>query len=56
MDLNEDGLIGSTDLLEALADFGVYGVGLSADVDGDGLVGVNDILELLASYGETCSD
>lgn len=55
LDLNGDGLIGSTDLLEALSDFGVYGTGLSSDVDGDGLVGVNDILELLANYGETCS-
>lgn len=53
-DLTGDGLIGSTDILEALADFGNAGAGLGGDIDGDGLVGVNDILELLASYGEAC--
>lgn len=54
LDLDSDGFVGATDLLEALSDFGVYGPALPADVDGDGLVGVNDILELLANYGEAC--
>lgn len=54
LDLDEDGLIGATDLLQALADFGSFGAALVGDVDGDGVVGVNDILELLASYGEPC--
>lgn len=54
LDLDGDGVVGATDLLEALADFGSYGTDLTGDVNGDEVVGVNDILELLASYGESC--
>lgn len=54
-DLDEDGLIGSTDLLEVLSQFGVYGNNLGGDVTGDGLVGVDDVLTLLANYGESCA-
>ena len=54
MDLDGDGVVGATDLLEALAEFGSSGPGLVADVSGDQLVGVNDVLDLLASYGESC--
>ncbi|MDA9863642.1 vanadium-dependent haloperoxidase [Flavobacteriales bacterium] len=54
LDLDGDGVVGATDLLEALADFGSYGPALTGDVNGDEVVGVNDVLELLASYGESC--
>jgi len=54
-DLDNDGLTGATDLLAALAEFGVYGADLSGDVNSDGLVGVDDILTLLANYGESCN-
>jgi len=54
LDLDGDGVVGATDLLDALADFGESGPDLPGDVNGDDLVGVNDILELLASYGESC--
>ena len=54
LDLDGDGVVGATDLLESLAEFGNSGPDLSGDVNGDQLVGVNDILDLLASYGESC--
>ena len=54
LDLDGDGVVGATDLLDALADFGESGPDLPGDVNGDDLVGVNDVLELLASYGESC--
>ena len=54
LDLDGDGLVGATDLLDALSDFGVSGPNLPGDIDQNGIVGVNDILELLASYGEAC--
>ena len=55
-DLDVDGVVGASDLLSALADFGEDGLGLSGDVDGDGIVGVGDILDILAFYGEPCAD
>ena len=54
LDLDGDGFVGATDLLDALSDFGETGPGFAGDIDQDGIVGVNDILELLASYGEAC--
>ncbi len=54
LDFDGDGLVGSTDLLEVLSDFGSSGSDLVADIDGDGTVGVNDILEILAGYGDSC--
>jgi hypothetical protein len=55
-DLDVDGVVGASDLLSALADFGEEGVALAGDVDGDGIVGVGDILDILAFYGEPCAD
>lgn len=55
LDVDGDGLVGATDLLEVLSDFGEFAEGSATDVDGDGLVSVNDILSLLASYGESCA-
>lgn len=54
LDLDADGIIGASDLLEALAVFGHEGTGLLGDIDGDGIVGVNDILDILSQYGEPC--
>ena len=39
LDLDSDGVIGATDLLMSLADFGESGVGLEGDVNSDGVVG-----------------
>lgn len=47
-DLDGDGNVGTTDLLELLAQWGTDG---SADIDGDGTVGTNDLLILLANWG-----
>ena len=55
-DLDVDGVVGASDLLSALAQFGVEGVGLTEDVDNDGIVGVADILDILAFYGEACAN
>jgi hypothetical protein len=54
LDIDGDGVVGATDLLETLSDFGEMGANLAGDVDGSGIVGVGDILELLASYGDSC--
>ena len=56
LDLDTDGVVGATDLLMALADFGESGTELQADVNADGVVGVNDILDLLSMFGETCAN
>jgi hypothetical protein len=56
LDLDSDGVVGATDLLLTLADFGVAASGLPADVNGDGIVGVNDILDLLSMFGESCAN
>ena len=53
-DLDGDGLIGVSDTLDLLANFGCVGDGCTGDVDGDGLVGVSDILELLSAFGDSC--
>ena len=57
-DLDLDGIIGTGDILEALAQFGCadadFPDGCSADVDGDGVVGVSDILSVLSLFGLPC--
>ena len=55
-DLDLDGVVGSSDLLSVLADFGGQGSNLTGDVDDDGVVGVADVLDILSSYGEPCID
>lgn len=57
-DLDQDGVVGTADILEALSQFGCF-VGndpgdCSADVNSDGNVGVNDILAILSVFGEYC--
>ena len=56
--LDLDGIIGTGDILEALAQFGCadadFPNGCSTDVDGDGVVGVSDILSVLSLFGLPC--
>lgn len=47
-DLDGSGTVGTSDLLELLAQWGTAG---SADFDGDGSVGTSDLLVLLANWG-----
>ena len=47
-DLDNSGSIGTSDLLELLAQWGTAG---SADFYGDGVVGTSDLLILLANWG-----
>jgi hypothetical protein len=53
-DLDGDGIIGVSDTLDMLANFGCIGAGCVGDIDGDTIVGVSDILELLSAFGVTC--
>jgi hypothetical protein len=49
-DLDGDGTVGITDLLDLLGQWGADPGG-PPDFDGDGAVGINDFLELLANWG-----
>lgn len=51
-DINFDGIVGVTDLLILLADWGVCG-GCDSDLNEDGFVNVTDLLLLLANWGNT---
>lgn len=53
-DLDGDGIIGVSDTLDMLANFGCVGNGCTGDLDGDTIVGVSDILELLSAFGFVC--
>lgn len=53
-DLDGDGIIGVSDTLDMLSNFGCVGNGCEGDLDGDTIVGVSDILELLSAFGESC--
>lgn len=57
-DLDLDGVVGTSDILEALAQFGCFPEdtpsGCSADVNNDGNVAVADILAILSLFGENC--
>jgi hypothetical protein len=53
-DFNDDGLIGTSDLLLLLSEFGCM-AGCSVDADYDGITGVGDILILLSAFGTNCS-
>jgi pimeloyl-ACP methyl ester carboxylesterase len=57
-DLDQDGLVGTSDILDALAQFGCFAedgpTGCSADVNLDGSVAVADILAILSLFGEDC--
>ena len=49
-DLDGDGVVGITDFLELLGDWGRC-PGCPADLDGDGVVGIADFLKLLGAWG-----
>ena len=53
-DLDGDGIIGVSDTLEILANFGCVGSDCLGDIDGDTIVGVSDILQLLSVFGSSC--
>lgn len=52
-DLDNDGVVATSDLLLLLADFGCTN-SCAADINGDGLVSSADLLSLLAAYGDFC--
>ncbi len=49
-DLDGDGLVGISDFLDLLAQWGTDPAG-PPDLDGDGVVGITDFLDLLANWG-----
>jgi hypothetical protein len=53
-DFNDDGLIGTSDLLLLLSEFGCIS-NCTVDADFDGVTGVSDILVLLSAFGTNCS-
>ena len=53
-DLDGDGIIGVSDTLDMLSNFGCVGNDCEGDLDGDTIVGVSDILELLSAFGTNC--
>ena len=52
-DLNNDGRIAVTDLLELLAEFGCTS-DCATDLNEDDLVSVADLLQILAVFGTIC--
>lgn len=52
-DVSGDGLIGVTDILLLLSDFGCLNQ-CDHDVDGDGVITVSDVLTILGQFGEAC--
>ena len=53
-DLDGDLLVGVSDVLMVLGEFGcTQGCG-TGDIDGDGVVAVGDVLAILSSFGEVC--
>jgi hypothetical protein len=54
-DFNNDGLVGATDVLAVLSEYGCTS-NCSKDMTGDGAVSANDILSVLALYGSTCTE
>jgi len=53
-DIDGDGVVGVSDTLDLLANFGCIGVDCTGDIDGDNIVGVADILQLLSVFGDNC--
>jgi len=50
-DVNGDGVVDVTDLLEIVGTWGPCGLQCPSDVNGDGVVGVNDLLEVVGTWG-----
>lgn len=53
-DLDNDGMVATSDLLMLLADFGCV-ANCTNDINGDGMVSSSDLLVLLAAYGDFCN-
>ncbi|MCW5933397.1 MAG: S8 family serine peptidase [Fimbriimonadia bacterium] len=53
-DVNGDGCVNDTDLLEVLFNFGATGFGLAADLNCDGVVNDGDLLVVLFNFGAGC--
>jgi hypothetical protein len=54
-DLNDDGMVGQSDLAILLAEFGCAS-SCTADLDCDGKVGQSDLGILLAHFGRRCGE
>ena len=50
-DVNGDGFVDVTDLLEIVGTWGPCGIPCNGDINGDGTVGVNDLLEVVGTWG-----
>ena len=48
-DINEDGIVNVTDLLEVISDWGL--ANSPADINDDGIVDVTDLLNVVGSWG-----
>ena len=53
-DLNLDGVVGISDVLFVLGEFGCASSCLG-DIDGDGFVNVADVLQMIAAFGNECN-
>ena len=53
VDINSDGLVATSDLLQLLEDFGTVNSGPS-DIIGDGALNVADVLAWLCAFGLDC--
>ncbi len=52
-DLNVDGVIGSSDILELISNYGCTS-DCFADINGDGTTEIHDLLLLLSKFGDSC--
>jgi Ca2+-binding EF-hand superfamily protein len=53
-DVNDDGCVDDTDLLQVLFAFGRSGANLPEDLNSDGTVDDSDLLEVLGNFGRGC--
>ena len=53
-DLNLDGVVGISDVLLVLGEFGCAS-SCFGDIDGDGFVNVADVLQMIAAFGNECN-
>ena len=51
-DLNGDGLVGVSDLLQVIDAWGACGIVCAEDLDSDGAVGVSDLLMMIDAWGD----
>jgi hypothetical protein len=50
-DLNGDGIVNVSDLLQVIGSWGPCDISCPEDIDGDGIVGVSDVLSIIADWG-----